>query len=141
MFVSLTRLRIRSVRFMPSFALYALRSRKQASLAPGFLTGALLADRKFTFWTLTGWETQEDMRRYMTSCSHKRAMPHLLHWCDEASVASWMQDEPTLPDWNEADRRMRTQGRHSKVYHPSPHHADLSYAEPVTTASGPIRKA
>lgn len=141
MFVSLTRLRVRSIRFLPFFAVYTFRARTQASHATGFLVGALLADRKMTFWTMTGWETQEDMRRFMTSGPHKRAMPHLLQWCDEASVAHWTQDDSALPSWNEADRRMRAQGRASKVHHPSPHHADLSYSEPRTSGAGPIRKA
>jgi hypothetical protein len=140
-FISLTRLRVRSIRFMPFFAMYTLRARRQVSHAPGFLVGALLADRKWTFWTMTGWEKQEEMRRYMSSGPHKAAMPHLLHWCNEASVANWTQDTPILPSWNEADRRMRTQGRLSKVNHPSPHHADLSYSEPRTTGAIPIRKA
>lgn len=141
MFISLTRLRVRSIRFLPSFAVYAFRSRRQVSQAPGFLTGALLGDKKMTFWTMTGWETQEDMRRFMSSGAHKGAMRHLLHWCDEASVAHWTQDDATLPGWSEADRRMRSQGRPSKVNHPSPHHADLSYSEPRTSGSGPIHKA
>ncbi len=76
----------------------------------------------------------------MVSGSHKQAMPHLLHWCDEASVAHWTQPDATLPSWTEADRRMREQGRISKVRYPSPQHASLSYRPPRTAASGPIRR-
>jgi hypothetical protein len=101
----------------------------------------LLPDRSFTFWTLTAWDSQEDMRNYMTNGSHKKAMPHLMHWCDEASVAHWTQEDEILPSWSETDRRMRTDGRASKVNHPSQHHADLSYREPRTTGGGPIRRA
>jgi len=53
-------------------------------------------------------------------------MPKLLDWCDEASVDHWTQDIPVAPDWLEADRRMRTEGRPSKVRNPSPSHRDLS---------------
>lgn len=139
-FVSLTRLRIRSIRFVPLFVLHAFRSLRQVSKSPGFQSGSLLADRSWTFWTLTAWDTQESMRAYMVSGSHKQAMPHLLHWCDEASVAHWTQPEATLPSWTEADRRMREQGRISKVRYPSPQHASLSYRPPRTAASGPIRR-
>src|SRR5271165_5459235 len=114
-FISLTRLRIRSFRFLLSFALHTLRSSKQVKRAPGFLTGALLPDRSWTFWTMTAWENQESMRQYMVSGAHKTAMSHLQEWCDEASVAHWTQPEAALPSWEEADARMRKDGRPSKV--------------------------
>ncbi len=140
-FVSLTRLRIRSIRFVPLFVLHTSGSLRQVRRAPGFQGGALLADRSWTFWTLTAWDTQESMRGYMISGSHKKAMPHLLDWCDEASVAHWTQPEPNLPSWTEADRRMRESGRISKVLHPSPQHATLSYRAPRTTTGGTITRS
>jgi hypothetical protein len=137
-FVSLTRLRIRSVRYLPFFAVHTLRSLRQVKKAPGFQTGALLNDRSWAFWTMTLWDSEESMRRYMTTGSHKQAMPHLLDWCDEASVAHWEQDTDTLPSWDEADRRMREGGRVSKVRNPSPQHANLNYQKPRTSQGGPI---
>ncbi|MBS1799948.1 MAG: DUF3291 domain-containing protein [Acidobacteria bacterium] len=138
-FVSVTRLRIRSVRFMPAFVVYAFRSRQQAREAPGFVTGALLHDREMTFWTMTIWDAQESMRGFMTSGAHKQVMPRLLNWCDEASVVHWSQPEATLPSWAAADARMRATGRPSKVLHPSPRHASLSYREPRTAAGAIIK--
>jgi heme-degrading monooxygenase HmoA len=141
MFVSVTRLRLRSVRFLLLFAIYAVRSTAQVKRAAGFLKGSLLPDGGRTFWTLTAWENQESMRRYMTAGAHRDAMPRLLNWCDEASVVHWDQDEPLLPTWAEADRRMREQGRPSKVRNPSPRHADLSYSPPSTGGGKSIARA
>ncbi len=138
MFVSLTRLRLRSVRFLPSFVVLAVRSQMQVKKAPGFQTGGLLADRHWTFWTMTGWDCQQSMRQYMVSGAHKTAMPHLLEWCDEASVAHWDREEAVLPTWLEADRRMRNTGRPSKVRHPSGNHASLTYDLPRSTIGGPF---
>jgi Domain of unknown function (DUF3291) len=138
-FVSLTRLRIRSIRFLPLFGFHTLRSLRQARKAAGFRGGALLPDRSWTFWTMTAWDSEESMRAYRNSGPHKIVMPRLLHWCDEASVAHWVQAETELPSWTEADKRMRESGRASKVLHPSPQHASLSYRTPRTTAGGPIR--
>jgi heme-degrading monooxygenase HmoA len=138
-FVSLTRLRIRSIRFMPSFALRASRPLKQVRKADGFQGGALLQDRSWTFWTMTAWDSEASMRAYMTTGSHKRVMPRLLHWCDEASVAHWAQQETTLPSWTDADKKMREIGRASKVFHPSPQHANLIYRTPRPTGSAPIQ--
>lgn len=129
-FVSLTRLRLRSVRFLPLFAFHAVRTQRQVSNAPGCLKVALLPDRIFTFWTMTAWESEAAMRAYMISGAHKRAMPHLMHWCDEASITHWMQEGRALPPWSEADRRMRSEGRPSKVSHPSPQHLSLTYTAP-----------
>ena len=140
-FISLTRLRIRSLRFLPFLALQTMQALAQIKKAPGFEQGALLLDRSFTFWTLTAWDTQESMRRYMATGAHKKAMPHLLEWCDEASVAHWTQEESSLPSWTGADRRMRREGRPSKVRNPSPQHASLSYRAPRTTGSAPIHRA
>lgn len=140
-FVSLTRLRLRSIRFVPAFAIHAIRTRQQCSRAPGFQRGSLLMDRGWTFWTLTAWDTQESMRAYMTSGDHKVAMPKLLNWCDQASVAHWHSASAELPTWQECDRRMRTEGRISKVRHPALGHADMSFAAPRTTATGPILPA
>jgi heme-degrading monooxygenase HmoA len=140
MFVSLTRLRIRSVRFLPFFAFYTFRTLRQVKKAPGFQDGALLTDRRWTFWTMTAWDTQQNMRQFMTTAAHKEAMPKLLHWCDEASVAHWTQPEAGLPAWTEADRQMRAIGRASKVLHPSAQHATMTYDTPRTTATGEIRR-
>ncbi|WP_353072905.1 DUF3291 domain-containing protein [Tunturiibacter gelidoferens] len=137
-FISLTRLRIRSILYLPVFAIYTVRSLRQVKKAPGFHTGALLPDRSWTFWTMTAWDERESMRQYMTTGAHKSAMPHLMHWCDEASVAHWEQEQTSLPSWEEADRRMRESGRASKVNHPSPEHASLNYRKPRTTGGGII---
>ena len=140
-FISVTRLRVRSLWFMPGFAFYAIQARSQVRSAAGFQDGSLLADRNFTFWTMTAWDSEESMRRYMTAGAHKKAMPKLMDWCDEASMAHWEQSETVLPSWAEADRRMRADGRASKVRKPSPQHAALSYRAPRLTGAGPIRPA
>lgn len=137
-FVAVTRLRVRSIRFLPPFMLHAFRARGQVREAPGFQGGSLLVDRNWTFWTMTAWDSQESMRRYMTTAPHLTAMQHLPDWCDEASVVHWEQPDASLPPWLEADKRMRENGRPSKVRHPSPRHATLSYRPPRTAGAGKI---
>lgn len=137
-FVSVTRLRLRSVWFMLRFALHTLRSLRQCKQTNGFLDGSLLPDRRLTFWTMTLWQDQPSMRAYIAGGAHLKATPKLLDWCDEASIVHWTQDDAALPSWEEADRRMRTQGRPSKVRYPSFVHTSLSFAAPRTTAAAPI---
>lgn len=89
---------------------------------------------------MTIWDDQESMRRYMSGGSHKEAMPRLMQWCDEASVAHWTQSEEALPSWEEADTRMRTSGRPSKVRYPSAQHATLGFDAPRTIRSSLLRR-
>ncbi len=138
-FVSLTRLKLRSIRFLPAFAFHTSRSLSQVKRASGFLDGGLLPERGWIFWTMTAWDSEESMRRFMTAGAHKKAMPRLLNWCDEASVAHWTQPDAALPSWEEAGRRMRATGRASKVKNPSARHASLNFESPRASAGTRIR--
>jgi hypothetical protein len=119
-FVSVTRLRVRSIFYLPQFIVYALRSSRQAQKAIGFVGGRRMRDARNTFWTLTEWTDAKAMDAYRTAGAHRAAMPKLMHWCDEASLAHWTQDSVEVPAWNEACQRMVKEGRLSKVIHPSP---------------------
>jgi hypothetical protein len=138
-FISVTRIRIRSIQFLPQFAIELMRTQRQIKRAQGLKSGSLLADRAWAFWTVTAWDSEESMRQYMMSGAHRNAMPKLVEWCDEASAVHWEQSDTVLPSWAEADRRMRESGRPSKVRHPSPRHQTLSYRDPRTTLVGSIR--
>lgn len=138
-FVSVTRLRLRSIRFLPAFAVHTLGTLRQVRGSAGFLGGSLLPDRRWTFWTLTVWTDRDAMRGYMTAGAHRTAMPKLLDWCDEASVMHWDTPAAALPVWAEATDRMRGEGRPSKVRRPSPDHAAMTFAAPRLTRAAPIR--
>jgi hypothetical protein len=129
-FISITRLRIRSIFYLPQFVWHTLKSRRQAQRSSGFLGGRLMPDRGNTFWTVTAWKDEAAMRAYRGSNAHMKAMPRLLDWCDEASVAHWEQPGAELPDWAEAHRHMVAGGRMSKVNHPSAAQLAKKIAEP-----------
>ena len=138
-FVSVTRLRVRALRFLPAFFMRAIHTQRQVARSAGFQEGALLMDAKWTFWTLTLWDDQAAMRAYMTGGAHRAAMPKLIDWCDEASVAHWEQPERTLPAWPAVVDRMRHEGRPSKVRHPGPDHAAMTFAQPRGWSGTAIR--
>jgi len=121
--ISLTRLRVRSLRFLPGFAWYTFQSKRQLVRSPGFISGTLGSAPGLAFWTVSAWDSEDAMKRFRDTDWHKRAMPKLLHWCDEASVARWTQDAPALPDRNAMLERMTAIGRVSKVRHPTAAHA------------------
>ena len=59
------------------------------------------------------------MRAFRASGAHLKAMPRLLRWCDEASIAHRTTADTALPSMDEAFELMRQSGRLSKVHHPS----------------------
>lgn len=118
-FISTTRLHIRIVRYVLPFFEYILGISCQIKRAQGFLGGKLLYEPMTTFWTMTVWTAESEMRAFQTSDAHGAAMPKLLDWCDEASIAHWIQQDTNLPDWQSAHKRMVNEGRLSKIHHPS----------------------
>ncbi|MEP6961069.1 MAG: DUF3291 domain-containing protein [Acidobacteriota bacterium] len=131
-FISVTRLRVRSVWQLPKFLWHATRSSAQARKSAGNLGVSLLNDAKLVFWTKTAWTDEAAMRAFLLSGQHKKAMPVLMNMCDEAAVAHWVQDSATLPTWQEAHRRLRESGRSSKVRHPSAAHEAFEIPPPRT---------
>jgi hypothetical protein len=118
-FVSITRVRVRSWRYVPSFLLHSAGALLQAKFAPGNLSASVLADAHFAFWSRTIWSEEAATRAFMHSGVHRRLMPRLLDWCDEAAVAHWITDDTRPPSWSEAHRRLQREGRPSKVRFPS----------------------
>jgi Domain of unknown function (DUF3291) len=132
-FVSLTRLRLRSLRFLPQFVVLNERAVRQLRNAAGFGRGKLLMDRGLSFWTMSLWEDEASMRAFRDRGAHRAVMPKLLGWCDEASVAHWSAETGELPDWPEAHARMTAEGRASQVRLPSANQKELRFPAPRWT--------
>jgi len=121
-FVSVTRLHVRSWRFVVPFLIYTMRSGSQAKRTPGFRGGTLGNDAQRGNWTITLWDSEESMRTFRNSGAHRVAMQKLLHWCDEASYTHYTTEESEMPSADVAYQRLST-GKISKVNHPSAEHA------------------
>jgi hypothetical protein len=70
------------------------------------------------------------MRAFMQSGVHRRVMARLPEWCDEAANVHWRQDAEEAPSWTEAHRRLKQEGRRSRVSHPSEAHRQFEIPEP-----------
>lgn len=116
---AVTRLRVRKAYVVPLFLLIAWRSREQARATEGCLSADMRTTGNRVFWTRSLWRDAAAMRRFMGSGgAHLYAMRKLPHWCDEASLVDW--ESGSLPEWREAEARLRASGRLSRVRHPSP---------------------
>jgi hypothetical protein len=118
--ISVTRLRVRSALYFPQFLWDTMKSVRQVQRSNGFLGGRLLVNATRVFWTMTVWTGDAAMNAYRTGGAHRRVMPKLLNWCDEAAVVHWTQNSAEIPSWPEAHQHMLENGRLSKVNHPSP---------------------
>jgi hypothetical protein len=119
---SITRLRLRKLRFLPAFLYRAHLAQRQAATSHGFLGGYLAIGRHLAFWTVSVWEDPESMHAYRRSGAHFRVVPKLFRWCDEAAVATITDMGPAPPSADEAARLLAQGGRVLKVRHPSDAH-------------------
>ena len=129
MLVSATRLRVRSIVYLPIFVWRTYLIQRQVVRSPGIVGGRLLVDAKRTFWTLTGWEGEEAMRGFRGAGAHGKVMSRLSVWCDEASVVHWFEAGTELPGWIDVFKQMRKRGRPSRVNQPSPGHETVSFPD------------
>ena len=118
-FVSVTRLRVKSIFFLLPFMRANEASVKELTASTGLLKGKELIDKKLTFWTITLWEDEESMKKFRGASSHRIAMQHLPKWCNEASYHHWVQEGNEFPTWNTISEKLYSEGRLSKVRNPS----------------------
>jgi heme-degrading monooxygenase HmoA len=118
-FVSVTRLRVKSIfRLIPFFRANDA-SVKDLISAKGLIRGKELMDKNLTFWTITLWEDEASMKAFRGSISHRKAMQNLPKWCNEASYHHWIQESMEFPDWHSASQKLFKEGKLSKVRNPS----------------------
>lgn len=130
MFISVTRLRVRRLIYLPLFLWRTRSAQKQVEKAPGFVGGRLLIDRKRAYWTLTVWESEKAMKAYRGSGAHGAVMPRLTHWCDEAAYTHWESQDASVPEWPEAYQVLLKSGKLSRVSHPSAAHEAKLFPPP-----------
>ncbi len=124
--VSVTRLRLRSLRFLPAFLREVEAIVAQMKKSAGYLGGALLVEGRMVFWTRSVWDSAEAMKAFRDTGAHRVSMPKLLDWCDEASLVHWDGEE--MRDWPAIRARLIAEGRLSKVRHPSRAHREKRFS-------------
>ncbi|NDA61902.1 MAG: DUF3291 domain-containing protein [Chitinophagia bacterium] len=119
-FVSVTRLRVKSIFYLLPFIRANEASVKELQKSEGLIKGKELIDKRLTFWTITVWDTPESMKKFRNSIAHRKAMQRLPTWCNEASYHHWIQENDDIPNWNQAAEKLFSAGTLSKVRNPSP---------------------
>jgi len=118
-FVSITRLRLKSIIYLFSFFRSNDASVKTLKNSKGLIHAKENPDKNLIFWTLSMWDNEESMRQFRNSNAHKNAMKQISKWCNEASYHHWVQDENSLPNWQSASKKLFEQGTLTKLKNPS----------------------
>jgi hypothetical protein len=125
MFISVTRLRLRSRKFLLPLLWHIFHVRKQVGSAKDCRQFKLRVERqgkKLIFWTLSLWTDKGTMQAFRNGGPHGKVMPHLRHWCDEASYTNWESNDEALPEWLLASEHLKLHGKPSFVNFPSEAH-------------------
>ena len=128
-FISATRLRVKSFLYLVRFIIANEAAVKQLNKTEGFLGGRELIDKNLTFWTLTIWDSDVSMKQFRNSLPHRKAMQKLPFWCNEASYIHWTQAENQFPGWKTIYEKMLADGKTSKVRNPSENQLNKNYPE------------
>ena len=126
--ISVTRLRLRSLDYLPAFLEYADPAHAQAEQAPGNIHTLIRAQTETVYWTLSVWDNEASMRTYMMADAHGKAMPKLVEWSDEASTVHWNQESSELPSWDVAEQWMAEHGKFLPLKYPSEAHLQKRFS-------------
>src|SRR5688572_4920183 len=100
MFVSVTRLKVRSFTRLPLFFLTTFKSMSQAKKAKGLIQVTARKFEGLNFYTLTAWENKQAMLDYRNSGSHLHAMQITGKVADATQVTGFESEK--MPTWEEA---------------------------------------
>jgi hypothetical protein len=105
----LTYLPLNKWRAIPKFMRYTSQIRRQLADSEGLIGYALDANvLKRDFWTLSVWEDEESLKRFVQRNPHSRVMTDLLRDMGQTEFLPFKVDGSSIPpDWEGTKRRMR----------------------------------
>lgn len=105
----LSYLPLKTFRAMPKFFRYTAQIRRQLSDSEGLIGYSLDANilgRKF--WTLSVWEDEESLMKFVMRNPHGRVMSDLISNMGQTEFIRWKVSGSSLPlSWEEAKGRMQ----------------------------------
>lgn len=105
MIVSVTRLHIRSVRHLPIFAWLTLRSHFQIKKSNGLIKSSYQKEGFFTYWTMSIWESADDMKAFRNRSAHLEAMKRSRQLADELQYVRFEVETPDI-HWEACKERL-----------------------------------
>lgn len=108
MFVTITSLKLKSVWGFFKLSLFGLRISNQAKKEKGFVS---MKNTGFGYmhYTLTQWESEDDLKRFSRSGQHLTAMKTSATLATEIRTYTYAEDR--IPDWNTAKKLLIENGK------------------------------
>lgn len=132
-YLSMTRLKLKSARYVIPFLVYNERVVKQIRTSEGFLKGKLLATPTLSMWTTTLWASQEALKAFYLNGTHRIAMAKLNEWSSEAASAHQQVDINELPSWGYISTQLCKIGHFTALKEPSLEHEHRTILSPRVT--------
>lgn len=107
--VQVSRLELRRRRDVPGFLVVALQIRRDVLASPGCHGVSLIAEPgRRTFWTLSAWRGEDDIRAFMRSERHRSVMVRYRDKMAGSHFTTWFTAGPDElpPTWNDARQRL-----------------------------------
>jgi hypothetical protein len=108
MFVTVTSLKLRSIWGFFKLSMFGLKISNQAKKEKGFVAMKNTGFGKMHY-TLTQWQTEEDLKRFARSGEHLIAMKESAKLASEIYTYTYSSD--TLPDWGTAKKELMAKGK------------------------------
>lgn len=107
----LSYLPLNTFRAVPKFLRYAFQLRRQLADSEGLIGYSLDAKlQSREFWTLSVWDDEEALMRFVARNPHGRIMTDLVPHMGQTKFTQWKTDGASVPPgWTDARRRMREQ--------------------------------
>ena len=106
--MTVTSIRLRSVWLFFKLSLFGMRIMKQTRREKGFVR---MKNTGFGYmhYTLSVWESEEDMKRFARTGAHLEAMKQSRSIASEIRTHTFQSDQ--LPDWKEVKRMLKEKGK------------------------------
>jgi hypothetical protein len=104
-----SRLELPSLRLVPGFMRRALAVHRATRRADGAVGASLLAQPAAkVFWTLSAWEDEASLRRFVADPAHRDVMRRYRGTVRHATFTTWTvpAGSPLPPSWDEARARV-----------------------------------
>jgi uncharacterized membrane protein len=105
-------LRLRRLRDVPAFMAAALRLRAAFAASPGGIEMSVrAAPLRRTFWTLSHWRSDADLRGFVVHPAHLDLMRRFRPAMRTSSFVTWPATDDLPPTWNDVVQRITTDGQ------------------------------
>ena len=105
-------LRLRRFRDVPAFMSAALRLQSAFADSPGAIEMSLrAAPLRRTFWTLSHWRSDADLRGFVAHPAHLDVMRRFRPAMRSSNFITWHTTDDLPPTWNDAALRLTTDGQ------------------------------